>query len=906
MLGRILARLHDTIVARPRRVLLYSGLAVMLGLALGYQVEFRTSRQELAPPGDPDQERWTALLEEHAGSEALIACVESAVQGGRSPEQLRAFADRLAETLRGSPLVGLVFHRVQIEYIEERALYLAPPEKLEEIASAVRAESGSLGELRTVSNLARLNDFLAARVERGLAGGETTAPKDGAGDLQALIRLLRAQRKFMTDPEGALAGWIEASPFQAFAGERALRISDGYLQTRDGETLFLFLSPASNSDTLQARRILLTHVRQLADELLRENPGFRVAFTGQPAMVVEEMDTVRSDTWLTALIALVGVSLLTTFVFRWRSHAVLVLLALAAGIVWSLGAVRVELGYLNLITSSFISTLIGVGVAYGIHPVSEYELAGAHTVDPGATVRFAFKRTGPGVFVAAVTTASAFFSIQLMRFKGFGELGLVAGVGVLLCLVAATVTLPAMLVTYGRWRQRVLGTTGRRAATVDRVWIENYAGRICGYPRLTVTVAGILTALMLWAALGLEFNTNILDLLPRNAESLRYQRKMVMESDLSPLFNIVVAENLEDLKAMREAASQEASIKRFESLLDFLPADPAHTTELLASLKEAVDGIRLPSRTTPLRPEPLAASFSRLQDALEEAAEAAFTAGRGELAGLLEEARAEAESCEAEVAAAPEERVAQWNEAQARVLDWSEEVLAWLRRAVATEAPTIGTLPSEIRERFVTTSGALLGFLIPAGSVFEEGSLDRYVAASKNVSADVTGFPLVFHKMSQRITTGFYRAVALGVLLVALILLIDFRNLREACLAMAPLAMGVVWMMGTMRLLQIPFNFANLVAVPLIIGVGIDNGVHVIHRIRFEGRSGMRVVLRHTGRAILIASLTTMIGFGSLALASHRGLASLGLVLLIGVGACLITSTVILPNLLVVLGLVER
>jgi hypothetical protein len=123
---------------------------------------------------------------------------------------------------------------------------------------------------------------------------------------------------------------------------------------------------------------------------------------------------------------------------------------------------------------------------------------------------------------------------------------------------------------------------------------------------------------------------------------------------------------------------------------------------------------------------------------------------------------------------------------------------------------------------------------------------------------------------------------------------------------MAPLAMGVVWMMGTMRLLQIPFNFANLVAVPLIIGVGIDNGVHVIHRIRFEGRAGMRVVLRHTGRAIFIASLTTMIGFGSLALASHRGLASLGLVLLLGVGACLITSTLVLPNLLVVLGLVER
>lgn len=109
-----------------------------------------------------------------------------------------------------------------------------------------------------------------------------------------------------------------------------------------------------------------------------------------------------------------------------------------------------------------------------------------------------------------------------------------------------------------------------------------------------------------------------------------------------------------------------------------------------------------------------------------------------------------------------------------------------------------------------------------------------------------------------------------------------------------------------MGLMGISYNFANLVAVPLIIGVGIDNGVHVIHRLRLEGQRGMAVVLRHTGRAILIASLTTMIGFGSLSLASHRGLASLGVILLLGVGACLISSMILLPNMLVAFGRVHH
>jgi predicted RND superfamily exporter protein len=113
-------------------------------------------------------------------------------------------------------------------------------------------------------------------------------------------------------------------------------------------------------------------------------------------------------------------------------------------------------------------------------------------------------------------------------------------------------------------------------------------------------------------------------------------------------------------------------------------------------------------------------------------------------------------------------------------------------------------------------------------------------------------------------------------------------------------------MLGGMRLLGMHFNFANLVVVPLIIGVGIDNGVHVVHRMRHEGERGMTVVLRHTGRAIIIAGLTTMTGFGSLALASHQGLASLGLSLLIGVGACVITAIVVLPNLLVAAGWAKR
>jgi len=646
-------------------------------------------------------------------------------------------------------------------------------------------------------------------------------------------------------------------------------------------------------------------MRDTAERVARILPDFHVAFTGQPAIVVEEMDTVRRDTWLTSIIAVLGVSALTFLVFRWRSHAVLVLLCLATGIAWAFGAVALELGYLNLITSSFVSTLVGIGVAYGIHPVSEYELRGGHTGDPVATLREAFHRTGAGVTVAALTTAAAFFSIQLMSFRGFAELGLVAGVGVLLCLAAAMISLPACLVVYSRWRRR-RDRSDRSAAAVDRFWVERAATRVCRFPKTTVLVAFALTAAAGWAIPSLEFDTNIIDLLPRNAESVEYQRRMVMDSDLSPLFTIVVAEDLEQLHRMRERAMSEPSIERFESVLRFLPRHPDRSRAAIARLRPFTEEIVLPEEPRWLAREELGEALRLLERTLGDAGEMAFGAGLGEVAGALEDARAEAERCVEASVSAPAGSEDEWNRQQARLLDWTRSALHWLKRAMRTEPPSLTDLPQGVRDRFLTDAGRPLGMLYPTGSVFDTEELRTYVDASRRVSPEATGFPVVFRNMTDRITTGFVRAVGCGALFVILILLADYRSPRDAFLAMVPLVMGIVWMVGGMRLLGLSFNFANLIAVPLIIGVGIDNGVHVIHRIRLEGREGMHVVLRHTGRAILIASLTTMIGFGSLSFASHRGMASLGVVLLLGVGSCLVTSTVVLPNLLVVLGLVRR
>jgi hopanoid biosynthesis associated RND transporter like protein HpnN len=905
--GRILIRLQTVILDRPVAVLAVSALLAAVCLVfgtglLGPGVEFRTSRAELAPSDDPEQKRLDRLVREVGGNSVLIVCVEREDSSATSLADLKRFTDTLAAELAAEPVVGRVFFRVPLDWFLQRSFYLVPDEMLRELADELGRNRESLGFLADMSGLTELNNTLAEGMEKGLANASTPPPEASSG-VSYLLTFLESERRFLEDSD-AFVNDLEVRPPLLILADRPGLAAEGYVTTRDGTETFLIASPLDPDDSLPALRRFVRSLRAVVERISAQQPGFVVGFTGQPAMTVEEMDTIRRDTWFTSAVALIGVTLLTMLVFRWKTHAWLVLGALASGVLWTFGWVAVQFGYLNLVTSSFISTLIGVGVAYMIHPVSEYELEGAHSGDPVAAVRKAYHRTGPPVTVAAVTTSAAFLSIQLMNFRGFAELGLVAGVGVILCLLASLVMLPAALVVYGRRRRRRDRESRKSSASaaVDRFWVERGAAQVTRFPRAVTVAAVIVTLLLAWAARGIGFNTNLFDLLPKNSESLQYQRRLVMESDLSPVSAMAVAEDFDDLRLMKAVAEAEPSIRRFESVLQFLPQDPEASRDAARALGRLFDDLSLPRNTSRLDRVELEKSLVRLHDAIEASSESAFGAGMGELAGSLEQARADVEAAGLVVSQAPAGAEATWDRDQRRLLDWVHRLLDDLKRAAAAAPPTLDDLPASIHNRFVTSEGRFIAYLQPEGDVFDPEVLKVYVNAARRVAPQVTGFPIVFHHVSEQITSGFYRAVAVGAVLVLLILLIDYRNFADAALAVIPLAMGVVWMMGLMGLAGLDFNFANLVAIPLIIGIGIDNGVHVIHRVRLEGEAGMTVVLRHTGRAILIASLTTMIGFGSLALASHQGLASLGKVLLLGVGSCLVTSTLILPNILVAFG----
>jgi predicted RND superfamily exporter protein len=225
-----------------------------------------------------------------------------------------------------------------------------------------------------------------------------------------------------------------------------------------------------------------------------------------------------------------------------------------------------------------------------------------------------------------------------------------------------------------------------------------------------------------------------------------------------------------------------------------------------------------------------------------------------------------------------------------------------LKEQLAPADVTVQSLPQIIRDRFVAASGLYLVQVYPKGDIWEDAPLQRFITALRTVDRDVTGPPVQTYTLATVMRHGYERAAVLALIAVFVFVFADFRNLRDAILATVPLVYGGAWLLEAMGALGWEFNLANLFAVPIIIGMGVDNGVNMIYRWREEQDKSSLILTKAVGKSVTICSLTTIAAFAALIPADHNGISSLGWVLTLGVSFILIATFVVLPALFEILG----
>jgi hopanoid biosynthesis associated RND transporter like protein HpnN len=842
-------------------------VAIMIGLSvaatyltvtkLGYQ----TSRMDLVDPKSNYSQLWTAYIEEFGDEDDAVIVVEGA---GR--EQVVPVLEELSEMLaRDDRLFHAVLHEVDLGKIRSKGLHYLSPEELAGIDQF-------LNELSPILN----GDWSSLNVSL-LAAGMLRQLEAAQGDPQR-VELVREKINRLAESLGAALGqrgryqspWPEMPSSFAILSE----LNSEYLLTKQGQLGFVLLRLARGNDRFDHCTEATTALRELIKQSQLRHPDVKIGLTGLPVMENDEMLSSQTSMYWASMVSMVAVGLLFVAGFGGARHALLANSVLLVGMALAFGYATLAVGHLNILSVTFTVTLIGIGIDYGIYYVALYLQRRGEKQDCQTALLETARIGGPAITTGAITTAIAFFAAGLTSFKGVAELGIIAGGGILLCAIAQLVLLPALI---GLIDRSGLGVKMPKPLGVHR-WIAP----LHNVPKLTLGV-GLCGTLFLATGLGhLWYDNNLLNMQAEGLESVELERKLLNECNQSVWYALSMADSREELLARKEQFLKLPSVERTEEIVSLLPVNDEVKQPIIASIGQRLASLpERPPAITVDRPDNLGQVLGHIQNLLVNSRYDERSVRQLEIVRDLLR-RLPAMDCYSLLTRFQQEMAG--------------DLLSRLHilKSIANPAPPALTdLPSGLVHRFVGQHGKHLLKIYGRGDIWDTMALRRFVHDVRSVDPHATGNPLQAHEASLEMKKSYQEAAIYALLVILGVLVLDFKSLRMAALAAVPLGVGILQMFGLLGWLNIPLNPANLIALPLIMGLGVDYGVHILHE--FRETQGPYKMSPGTAVAVLVDALTTLVGYGSLMIATHQGLQSLGRVLTLGVTCCLFTSLIMLP-----------
>jgi predicted RND superfamily exporter protein len=628
-------------------------------------------------------------------------------------------------------------------------------------------------------------------------------------------------------------------------------------------------------------------IRDTVNTTAKQFPEFTFGLSGRPTLEADEMKTTESDGRWSEIAALSAVFVGLVLLLRSIWLAIAAEIALVVGIVWTFGWATVAVGKLNVLSTVFLIALTGIGMDYLIQILTRYRRESARRSDPRAIWTGVFKYVAAPINTACLGAAGAFFVAVFTNFRGAAELGVIAGGGLLLCLIAGYVILPPLLTLFPA-KPRL-----RDAERDDESALAALGNNLATGPEKRRHILLVLP--VLWAVLLLigipfarkaVFNPSLLQLQAADLPSVKLVRKLPTWSA------VVLSRDLEQLRAARSAVASLPVVKDTDSLLiaydnyDWLHANESQVPVITDIGYE------------PIAPHDLPA----LRDAAHKTA-GHFRAGFKPTAEALDR-------FDLLLGRTPPAT------ASARLSAWQSAFIGQLKSLLAPFRPAPlnpAALPASIREHYVGVDGQMALYINPKKDLWVQANLAQFttdvehaIATLGSAAPAVTGIAVNVYHSTSSIEVSFHRATLYALALIFTLVLIDLRNIPQTLLAISVLAMGLPMLVALMGLLGINWNFANFFGLPILIGAGHEYGVFMVHRYNEACHDKHRPWRRWdvSDKALLSCAYVTSVSFGFFwLLGHHQGLKSLGLVMALGT-ACIYLATlcVLRPLLLWKLG----
>lgn len=731
-----------------------------------------------------------------------------------------------------------------------------------------------------VDTLQQLSDGLAA-VQPLVATLEQDPSLVGVADL--LGEALAAQRRGV--PLGIdLAQGLDRVRAAADAARKGGRAFDpwgdvliGGSLAEDGKHRVVWLEPRRDYEDLLFTEPVMTAVRAAVRELgLDGAHGVRVRITGNDVLNYDELRVVEVQGKVVGAVSLLLFTGIVFFALRSARTVLALVASLVASLLWTNAFATVAIGHLNQVSAVFNVLIVGLGGEFGIHVCMRYaELLGKGRPRPAA-LREMGESIGSSLFSSAVTTAIGFLVFMPTDYRGVAELGIISGGGMLLSLVSSLTVIPALL------------CLGKEPAALPPPAPPAWARRLRHLPIVYARGIRIGTAVVALAVIGLVpklgFDHNPVNLRDPSAESVQAMNDLLARSGTSPWSIDAIAPDLASADRLAARIAALPTVSRALTLSDYVPKDQAQKLDILETTALFLPP---PARPAPLRtPDEERAALGQLADELRATAAAARDPALATIARTLAASLAPFVAGEGSLGLLRQ-----------NVVGWLPEQIADLRLALRAEPITVDSLPDEVRRSMVAADGRARIDVSSKEDLSDSRALERFVDDVRGITPEVTGSAVSILEWG-RITSGAMKqALALGVACMLAFLFCLWRSVWDTLLAFFPLALAAGVTCACMVVMGMQFNFANVIVLPMLIGMGVDNGVHLVHRHRTEPEEE-DVLGTSTARAVLYSAITTVLSFGSLIFASHRGMAAIGEILTLGVAATFVCYVVALPAVL--------
>ncbi len=905
----------------PRLILAASLLLATAAIVLtAMRMEFQANRNDLIDADIPWNQRFIDWWESFPGTYDLVVVVDthrSADDESPRSREARAraesYVDALAAALRDEPRVQRVEWGSPADAFSPKAARLLPLAEFQAQLQQAAAAQPLLSSPTPAAALAAMNRQMAREMAAELTrGGDTLAPQQAAAQIDELASLIDAVTATLAAPDAAADP--RTSPLLSLARPA---VHWEYLVSPNGRLLFLRVTPQVRAGELNALYAAIEAVRAVMLRVGQAYPEVDAGLTGVEVVEADETQAATIDSAIASAVACALIAALLVVAFHSWRMPLLTVAALLVGIAWSFGYLTLVVGHLQILSVVFVVILLGLGVAYGIHLVATFEqLRHGHAdaiEDFCNALAATFSRIGPGVVTGAVTTAAAFAVTAFTDFRGVAEMGLIAAGGVLLCLLTTFTVLPALMRLFSRRQRHIVALEGRLIHLFEERWVSPFIN----HPRWTLLGAAVLTLAALGGAARMQFNNDLMAMQPRHVDSVQWQQRIAEAGDVSIWFGISIADSLDEARRRADALLAKPTVSAVRGIGLLFPQEEPRKRDLIETTRAALQ---------PSLDEALHASASGVgADAIAAMAQlrdqcAAMRLALG-LALNREDVPAVIESALGRVRAGLDGLLARLDTLTAAAPDIHEAAAATLQRdwhafraKVAEQLDALldpsplrpADLPADLLRPYIDARDSRhpryaleihpgLPDDASIGSPLSPHFLPRFIADLRDVDPHATGVVAQIHDSGELIRTSYQSAGVAALVVVFVLVWIGMRDLRDALLCLAPVAVGFALTFGLMWLVGMQVNPANIIVLPLMFGIGVDSGVHMLHRYRQEPAASPPGLTHGTGKGITVTSFTTMIGFAAMMLARHRGIQSLGFVLTVGLALTLLACWTVVP-----------